>query len=331
MDTLTVQVWKLDFSEFKSPAAKLVALAIARRSRESGSCWARQATLADDCGVSKQTIARCIEELGAAGWVAKVERRRDDGSRSSDKIWLTLPEIVLSATTVDRNEYRRELREADHDGSANHHDGDAAPSGSGEGPSTVTTQKDSLKESKEKGSVPEGGDAPDFALAVDMIWQRASKIGRQRSSKADIDKALRAAVARGHGIDRILQGMGAYFGSEDATKDDGAFQRGAHVVLANDRWESFLDDAQAMAGRGEVMSPEVAKALGDLGTMEAPTPARQRVWMDLFSKGMPWDHARGPEPGRLGCRVSAALQLEFGFQPAALAQMPPTGDDAAFD
>lgn len=334
MDTLTVQVWKLDFSAFKSPAAKLVALAIARRSRESGSCWAKHATIGDDCGVSKQTVARCIQEMVEAGWLQKVERRRGDGSRSSDKLWLTLPAVMLFATTVDPKELKRERADGeddgDHGGLADHHDDEAASPRMASGPTSVMMQKDSSKDSKERTLVPDEpeGDFVDYPGATSLIWQRASKTGRQRSSKMDIEKALRAAVSRGHALERILKGLGAYFASPDATKDDGAYQRGAHVILANDRWAGFLDDEQARADVGEVVTPAALAAQQQVGTAEAPAEARQRLWMELWKQGMPWDPERGPQPGRLGCRITDAIQREFGAEPY---QPPQDGDSAAFD
>jgi hypothetical protein len=342
MDTLTVQVWKLDFREFKSPAAKLVALAIARRARENGVSWARQSTLADDCGVSKQTIHRCLEELEAKGWMRRVPRHRSDGGRSSDFIWLTLPGMHLEGTTVDPKELRRLQDSGEFDGptmqtppdtvgdAAGQEGAQAAP-GSPPPPDTESTLKESLKDSKKSEDAGATADGPDVPAAVNLIWARASKTGRGRSSKADIEKALMAALARGHAMERILRGLGAYFASPDATKDDGAFQRGAHVVLANDRWESFLDDEAARAGRGERTDPAAAAVTEELGTLEHPTPKRQRVWMDLDRQGMPWDSERGPRPGLLGCRVDPAIQAEYGYAAQPLAPPPASGDDSAFD
>lgn len=349
MDTLTVQVWKLDFSDFKSPAAKLVALALARRSRESGASWARQGTLAHDCGVSKQTVYRCLDELEAVGWLKRVARFRGDGARSSDIIWLTLPETTLSATTVDRKDLKRMREDGDlpdgEDGSMMEIGPDtvegAPRPARGSPPSTESTLKESLKDSdKKEESAPDGAlSQADIDAAVGLIWQRASKVGRTRSSKADIAKALRAALARGHAMERVLKGLGAYFASPDATKDDGAFQKGAHVMLANDRWESFLDDDQARRDAGEVLSPQAQAIADDLGTMEEPTRKRQEVWMQLFAKGMPWDRDRGPEPGRMGCRVDPDIQMAHGCEPyfpdaAPPVASPPPVDDAdaaAFD
>lgn len=337
MDTLTVKVWKLDFSSFRSPAAKLVALAIARRARDNGMCWAKQTTLADDCGVSPKTVHRVLCELEERQppWVKRVERRRKDGSRTSDYIWLTLPEVVLEEDVVAAN-WRAHVDEAEeldegHADTAIGHDGKLGGPASPVGRAKESEQKESLKDSKKEGSLPADADsnshADDVKAAVDLIWKRASDQGRRRSSKADIEKALLAALGRGHAMERVLRGLRAYFESADATKDDGAYQRGAHVMLANDRWESFLDDDEARAAiREDTDDAKAARAI--TGTLEAPSEAMQRTWMQLFGQGMPWNPERGPEPGRLGCRVDEAIQREFGVTPYAA---PGTADDAAFD
>lgn len=59
--------------------------------------------------------------------------------------------------------------------------------------------------------------------------------------------------------------------------------------------------------------------------MRHPEDWRQRRWMEEFVEGQfQWNPQRGPEPGQPGCRVTAAIQREFGVTPAA-----PLGVDAA--
>lgn len=56
------------------------------------------------------------------------------------------------------------------------------------------------------------------------------------------------------------------------------------------------------------------------GAIDAPSERQQRVWMqDWTEKGSNFwrRHERGPYPGEDGCRVSAAIQREFGVEPAA--------------
>lgn len=44
----------------------------------------------------------------------------------------------------------------------------------------------------------------------------------------------------------------------------------------------------------------------------APSPERQRIWMQDYAAGGQWKaHERGPAPGQPGCRVSAEIQRQF--------------------
>jgi hypothetical protein len=48
-----------------------------------------------------------------------------------------------------------------------------------------------------------------------------------------------------------------------------------------------------------------------------PPEWMQRKWMEDFREGtFGWSPQRGPEPGEEGCRVSPAIQREFGVEPA---------------
>lgn len=347
-ENLMTKAWALDFmahrwegpdgqeEKFSTSNVKFVALAIARASLMNGACWASQATLSEVTGLSTKTVHRCVQEMVQCGWMRLVERRRADGGRSTNKMWLTLPAVTLNQDTLPAKPQRflpgEHADEVDSEGvpldtvALQVPPSGLTPSDSESGAYLKGDSKG--KEGRDSGRAKEDGtQGPDLDSAVGLIWQRASEQGRRRSSRADIRKALDAALKRGHPIERILKGLGAYFASPDATKDDGAYQRGAHVMLANDRWESFLDDAQARQERQDA-SPAAQEAREVTGTLEEPSEAMQRMWMELYGQGMPWNPERGPAPGRLGCRVAPALQREFGVEPYGA---PPADDAGAFD
>jgi uncharacterized protein YdaU (DUF1376 family) len=50
----------------------------------------------------------------------------------------------------------------------------------------------------------------------------------------------------------------------------------------------------------------------------APSPERQRAWMEDFRDHPTWwkPGDRGPAPGEPGCRIAVEIQREFGFEPA---------------
>lgn len=331
MDTLTVQVWKLGdagfFGDFKSPAAMLVALYIARSSRANGSCWAKQSTIGDAIGVSKNTVGRCIDELVERGLLTRINRRRKDGSRTSDLLWLTLPEIVLESTTVDLNAHKRQANEdAGFEYTVDSQEPTSAPCKDppcDQPDPTVGSLKgvnEIVKGNQEKRAREILISDEDLEKAVEAIRARASEKGRDRSPRSDLRKALKAAIARGHSIETVMRGLGGYFATDDATKDDGAFQRGAHVMLANDRFLDFLPSASD--------APADVRAREEVGTSEAPTRRLQELWMSLFTQGMPWNPDRGPQPGRLGCRIDDDLQRKFGVEPFGAAL---DSDASAFD
>lgn len=159
-------------------------------------------------------------------------------------------------------------------------------------------------EGKEKNHAGEDADSAseEIDTAVDLIWQKVSAASRKRSTKGDLRAKLKAALKRGHSMERLLKGVAAYVGSQEGSKEEGAYQRGAHRIFENDFFESFLEDDGARASRGqEAASQELAE---EVGSLEEPSASLQALWMDLYSKGMPWPTQRGPQPGRLGCRVS---------------------------
>jgi hypothetical protein len=50
----------------------------------------------------------------------------------------------------------------------------------------------------------------------------------------------------------------------------------------------------------------------------SPSPEKQRFWMQEWVAKADWRRGdRGPTPGEAGCRVSPAIQREFGVEPAA--------------
>lgn len=324
MDTLTVQVWKL---EFPTPTTKLTALAIARRARETGMCWASQKTIGSDTGLSRKTVQRAISDLVDLGWVKKSGRIRNDGGRSSDTIWLTLPQVVLEAVTVTHNQM--EAAETDEDRERVN----VSPPGDSMGQGVVTTrgnpspteseQKESLKESDRTVTrAPEGFQIDQI---VEMIWKRVGDMGRKRSTKGKVEAALVAALNRRPAdvtfddrLKAILSGIDGYLKSHDVTRDDGAFEHGAHRTLIGDFWESH---ATAPRSGDPAIDPNV-------GTLEHPGPALQAHWAQMARDGLPWStDTRGPRPGMHGCRIADDIQIAHGFTPWA----PPVIEEKVVD
>jgi uncharacterized protein YdaU (DUF1376 family) len=145
---------------------------------------------------------------------------------------------------------------------------------------------------------------------VEEIWLLAGKVSRERSSKADVKRALEAAYRRGKAHPDIVAGLRGYFASDGATKDNGAFAKGVHRMIEGDRWESFAEAAPAAI----LFDPKTAAPPDD--------PWRKRV--REFAKNGFWNRVEwgSAAPSRPGCAAPAEIQREFGFEPAAPIAIP---------
>lgn len=312
---------------FRSPRIQTtthlaVALAIARRcGDEHGVCFAKQATLAVDSRLHVKTVGKAIAELEEMGLIERVKQEPDEsGRRHPDHLYLRLDPVTLPQTG------RPEA------GSPGRSPGSPVSKARESSPSEPRSQrlpnKRPIEETNEEDArerdAQGDSDQVNLPLAVQLIWQAFSQAGRNRSSLADVKTELEKAIRRRPKsetaearLERIMGGLKAYLATHDARKEHGAYQRGPHRLLLKDRWESFLTDAD---GRPEAAQPV---ADPDLGTLENPGPKLQRFWAELAQQGMPWDSERGPRPGMPGCRISPAIQREFGFTPWT----PPVEDD----
>lgn len=81
------------------PGPKLVLIALANRADDSGVTWAGQETMAGDCSMSVRAVRDNMKRLEAAGMLARIQRFRKNGSRTSD--W-----IVLAPGVEDRGTLR---------------------------------------------------------------------------------------------------------------------------------------------------------------------------------------------------------------------------------
>ena len=73
------------------PAAKIVLYWIAdHHNSETGACFPSLAKLADECEMDRSTIIRHVDSLCSMGFIEKVERKRGNGSRTSNGYHLNL-------------------------------------------------------------------------------------------------------------------------------------------------------------------------------------------------------------------------------------------------
>jgi hypothetical protein len=77
---------------------------------------------------------------------------------------------------------------------------------------------------------------------VDAIWEITPALGRQRSSRSDLERSLGAAMRRGHEPKAVLAGIRAAYASESYSGD---MAKGVHRLIEADRWASFTEDPKA--------------------------------------------------------------------------------------
>lgn len=91
--------WRALRASSLTPTARHVALAIATyMDADGGGAWPSMATLSDDTGRSRRTVARAVQELEQAGYldVSSGGGRRGDGGYVSNRYVATIPpELIL--------------------------------------------------------------------------------------------------------------------------------------------------------------------------------------------------------------------------------------------
>ena len=322
MDRHIAKVWAL---EFPSPTIKLVALCVARLSVRSGLCFARQKTIAADTGLHLKTVQKALADLEEKGWIKRQGFIKDDGQRGSDRIWLTLPEVVLEAEVPDGLNPFGDGGYFEKGSPASNQGSPGLPT-----PESTTGTVPAQDSSKSQGVLgdDEGTDAQarelssaDLDMAVEAIWMRVGDNGRKRSSKPKVRKALEAALKRRPKdqapIDRlelILRGVQAYMTDPDTLKEKGRFEHGAHRTLEGDVWATYLAEGRAapVPTTEEARSP----AFPEIGSNDRPGPALQKLWAERARDGLGWDvNTQGPRPGMPGCRLDPDVQRAHGFEP----------------
>ena len=66
------------------PRAKMVYMYLCDRSNQQGQCWPGIKTIAKELNLSRSTVKRALDDLCSAELVQKVQRRRENGSLTSN-------------------------------------------------------------------------------------------------------------------------------------------------------------------------------------------------------------------------------------------------------
>jgi hypothetical protein len=79
---------------------------------------------------------------------------------------------------------------------------------------------------------------------LDAIWEITPRIGRERSGRRDLERALTAAMRRGHDPAAVTRGLELAYASPTYSGDHA---KGVHRLIEADRWQSFLEGEQPSA------------------------------------------------------------------------------------
>lgn len=89
-------------------------------------------------------------------------------------------------------------------------------------------------------SPPRGTKAKVSKDQVEAVWVACPAKARERSSRADVEGALNAALSRGHQPEAVLAGLLAAYRSDTYSGDTA---KGIHRLIDKDRWHSFVETA----------------------------------------------------------------------------------------
>jgi hypothetical protein len=206
-----------------SASEKLLLLVLANFADEGMSCWPSHKRLADDTGLSQRSVLSLLKGLEGKRFITRTERKRPDGSRTSDKITLHFSGEVISPRG-----------EAVSGGGEIGDTGVGKPTaGGGEIISPLTTFEPSTEPKDE----PRRADPRELAKT---IWELQPKLnGKRRSTQPDVHRALVAALKRGAGGDEIVNACRGYYALPASRKQGGEFAMGAERLLQADRWQEF--------------------------------------------------------------------------------------------
>lgn len=270
--------WALK-QKIPSSSAKFVLVAIANYADEDGRCWPSQHALAADTSLSERSIRNAIHALEELGILRRVERRRQDGSRTSDVIQIVAFEtddaqpaksaggLEKSAATTGRsfrnNRQMTTKQPADFAG--------------------LTTFEPSLNHQRNHSSAASPPRCADPVDKFDEFWATYPSRGQAPNPKKPASEKFARAVKAGADPESIIAAAKRFseierragrFGTEKVAQ--------AQTWLNQQRWTDYPTPSNEQA--------------------TATDEARWSRSLLSHSKGM-WSDHWGPEPGKPGCRI----------------------------
>lgn len=87
---MSVKALTWAFDQDLKPTPKIILLALADYANDSGECWPGINSLCEKAGVTRSTLKRNLQILENDSVIVRLERKRDNGSQTSNRYFLNL-------------------------------------------------------------------------------------------------------------------------------------------------------------------------------------------------------------------------------------------------
>lgn len=201
-------------------------------SRGQGKCFPSLEVIATSCGIRRSTVCKILSELENAGLVTR-KKRKARGVRFANEYVLAGPlgapikgepvHLEHRLTGTSKAPANRDSWSTGNDSPLNDSSLNELPLfGGGTEPTAESppSKKNPLHE------------------LVDTIWQNTPPMGRERSSRKDLEAAIKKIPTAGRPrLPEILAALEAWKISESWTKDGGQYVAGIHRWINDRKWE----------------------------------------------------------------------------------------------
>jgi|LakMenEpi03Aug12_release.lakeMendotaPanAssembly.Ray.scaffolds.fasta_scaffold289075_2 hypothetical protein len=202
-------------------------------SRGQGRCYPSMDLIASSCGIRRGTVCKVIKELEVAGFVTR-RKRKSKGIRFANEYILTgAPAAPVKnepghlehrLTRICKAPVNRDTWSTGNDTSVNDSPMNESPLLAGE----VLPSVDATYGMKNP-----------IAELVKTIWDNTPPKGRERSSKKQLEDALKKTLAKDRpGQAEIMIALEAWKASELWSKEGGQYVAGIHRWVNDRKWES---------------------------------------------------------------------------------------------
>lgn len=221
-----------------TPAEKAVLMVIAAYAGADGTCYPGQDTIARQACCSVKTVERVLKTFAARGWLERTERRRRDGSRTSDLLHLCM------APNPERREQPDTMSGSSE---PTRHPVPTYPTSCPSQPDTMSglTTFEPLGEYTPP-NPPPGGDAARSADVFEAVWSAYPETGKAATNRERSRRAWDAALADAEPA-VVLEGVRRFAASKAARVGGGARVPSLHRWLNERRWEAWTSSVASPA------------------------------------------------------------------------------------